>query len=156
MVILLLGLAIFVFFMINNQKSLIESQEIRHISYLRADELRQSSDDLTRLGRTYVVSGDNRYEKMYMDVLAIRNGEKPRPEKYERIYWDFVINYGQKPRKDAKKISLNEMMKQLGFTENEFKKLATAQANSDNLVNMEVTLASPHFFHCSCWQLHPT
>lgn len=136
--ILLLGLAIFVVFMNNNQNSLIESQEVRHNSYLRADELRQSSDDLTRLGRTYVVSADDRYEKMYMDVLAIRNGEKPRPENYEGIYWDFVINYGEKPRKDGPKISLNEMMKQLGFSDEEFDKLKTAQANSDSLVNMEV------------------
>ena len=70
MVILLFGLAILVVVVITNQNSLVESQEIRHTSYLRADELRQSSDDLTRLGRTYVVSGDERYEKMYMDVLA--------------------------------------------------------------------------------------
>lgn len=138
MVILLLGLVIFVAFTLHNQNNLIESQEIRHTSYLRADELRQSSDDLTRLGRTYVVSGDERYEKMYMDVLAIRNGEKPRPEKYERIYWDFMIEYGKKPRKDGDKISLNDMMKQLGFTDEEFEKLAKAKANSDNLVNMEV------------------
>jgi len=138
MVLLLLGLAVFMVFMINNQNSLIESQDIRHTSYMRADELRQSSDDLTRLGRTYVVSGDERYEKMYMDVLAIRNGEKPRPEQYEGIYWDFVINYGEKPRKDGRAVALTEMMKQLGFTEEEFKKLAAAQANSDNLVNMEV------------------
>lgn len=30
----------------------------RYASYLLADEMRQSSDDLTRLARTYVVSGD--------------------------------------------------------------------------------------------------
>ncbi|MBF4442424.1 methyl-accepting chemotaxis protein, partial [Vibrio anguillarum] len=32
--------------------------QVRYQSYQAADELRQSSDDLTRLGRTYVVSGD--------------------------------------------------------------------------------------------------
>ncbi len=52
---------------------------IRYQSYQAADELRQSSDDLTRLGRTYVVTGDEKYEKMYMDILDIRNGKKPRP-----------------------------------------------------------------------------
>ncbi|MCP5105692.1 MAG: methyl-accepting chemotaxis protein, partial [bacterium] len=123
---------------IKNQNSLVKAQNIRHDSYLRADELRQSSDDLTRLGRTYVVTGDERYEKMYMDVLAIRNGQIPRPELYERIYWDFVIDYGQKPRKDGPKIPLNEMMKQLGFTNEEFRKLEKAKANSDKLVHMEV------------------
>ena len=55
--------------------------KVRYESYLTADELRQSSDDLTRLGRTYVITNDERYEKMYMDILAIRNGDKARPEK---------------------------------------------------------------------------
>src|SRR5262249_42689470 len=62
----------------------------RYQSYLLAGELRQSSDDLTRLGRTYVVTGDKSYKQQYMDILAIRNGEKPRPQAYNRIYWDFV------------------------------------------------------------------
>ena len=47
----------------------------RYQSYLLADELRQSSDDLTRLARTYVVSGEEAYEQQYMDILAIRNGQ---------------------------------------------------------------------------------
>ncbi|WP_445286104.1 CHASE3 domain-containing protein, partial [Vibrio sp. V17_P4S1T151] len=68
--------------------------QVRYQSYQAADELRQSSDDLTRLGRTYVVSGDEKYEKMYMDILDIRNGKKPRPQNYHTIYWDLVLQYG--------------------------------------------------------------
>ncbi|QBC43175.1 hypothetical protein C1H71_06145 [Iodobacter fluviatilis] len=55
-----------------------------------ADGLRQSSDDLTRLARTYVITGDAKYEKQYWDVLDIRNGKKARPQDYQRIYWDFM------------------------------------------------------------------
>ena len=40
-------------------------QDQRYESILLADELRQSSDDLTRFARTYVVTGDARFEKMY-------------------------------------------------------------------------------------------
>src|SRR4051812_6130690 len=36
--------------------------ETRYHSYLLADELRQSSDDLTRLGRTYVATADAFYK----------------------------------------------------------------------------------------------
>ena len=61
----------------------------RYNSYLLADELRQSSDDLTRLARTYVVSGDAKWEQQYFEILDIRNGKKPRPAEYEKIYWDF-------------------------------------------------------------------
>ncbi|EGA64027.1 methyl-accepting chemotaxis protein [Vibrio brasiliensis] len=112
--------------------------QIRYHSYQAADELRQSSDDLTRLGRTYVLTADDSYEKMYMDILAIRNGQKARPENYHTIYWDLVLNYGQKPKPDGQRISLQKMMENLGFTQSEFKLLQQAQQNSDALVNMEV------------------
>ena len=66
-------------------------QEERYAAYLLADELRQSSDDLTRLARTYVVSGGApEYERQYNEILDIRDGRKPRPQEYHRIYWDFV------------------------------------------------------------------
>ncbi len=93
-----------------------EMAQVRYASYQTADELRQSSDDLTRLGRTYVVTGEEKYEKMYMDILAIRNGEKPRPINYHTIYWDLVLEYGQKPKPDGQAISLNQRMQDLGFT----------------------------------------
>ncbi len=112
--------------------------KVRYHSYLAADELRQSSDDLTRLGRTYAVSGEAKYEKMYMDILDIRNGKKPRPDNYHRIYWDLVLNYGDKPKADTETIELSKIMKDLGFTEQEFSKLKQAQKNSDKLVAMEV------------------
>ncbi|RZP75109.1 methyl-accepting chemotaxis protein [Vibrio vulnificus] len=115
-----------------------QMSQVRYQSYQAADELRQSSDDLTRLGRTYVLTGDGAYEKMYMDILAIRNGDKPRPQNYHTIYWDLVLNYGQKPKADGARISLQKMMENLGFTQSEFQLLKQAQQNSDALVNMEV------------------
>ncbi|MDF0604074.1 methyl-accepting chemotaxis protein [Neisseriaceae bacterium TC5R-5] len=114
-----------------------QAELARYQSYLLADELRQSSDDLTRLARTYVVTGDERYEQQYWAILAIRNGQLARPQNYNRIYWDFVATNGHKPRPDGEKISLQQLMKQAGFTEQEFAKLKQAQANSDGLVHTE-------------------
>lgn len=110
----------------------------RYQSYLLADELRQSSDDLTRLGRTYVVTGDPSYKQQYLDILAIRNGEKPRPQAYHRIYWDFVAGGISKPRPDGVAVSLLTLMKRQGFTDAEFKQLEEAQKRSDGLVGLEV------------------
>ncbi|ARU56422.1 methyl-accepting chemotaxis protein [Oleiphilus messinensis] len=112
--------------------------DVRYQSYQRADELRQSSDDLTRLARTYVVTGDEKYKKMYEAVLDIRNGVKPRPEAYHLIYWDLVLNTGDKPKPDGKTVPLQKMMVELNFSEQEFGLLKEAQANSDGLVNLEV------------------
>ena len=119
------------------QQHVNEANESRYQSFLLAKELRQSSDDLTRLARTYVVTGDPSYEKQYFDILDIRNGKKPRPQHYERIYWDFVAAGNPKPTPDGPAESLQDQMKKAGFTDQEFAKLREAQANSDDLVKAE-------------------
>ena len=105
--------------------------------YLLADELRQSSDDLTRLARTYVVSGDEQWEKQYWEVLDIRNGKKARPLEYHRIYWDFRAAGNNEPRGRGDTVSLQDLMKRAGFSDEEFAKLREAQTNSDDLVRTE-------------------
>lgn len=107
-------------------------------SYLLADELRQSSDDLTRLVRTYVATGEESFKAQYNDVLDIRNGKKPRPEAYYRVYWDFVAAGDAQPRATGETIALRDLMKQTGFTEAEFKLLDEAAGKSDGLVALEV------------------
>ncbi len=109
----------------------------RYQSYLLADELRQSSDDLTRLARTYVVTGDPKWEEQYFQVLAIRNGEAPRPQQYHRIYWDFLAADRPRPRPDGRRIALRDLMQQAGFTAEEFAKLREAENNSNTLVHTE-------------------
>ncbi len=122
----------------NAQNAVSSANAARYQSYLLADELRQSSDDLTRLARTYVVTADPAYEKQYFDILAIRNGKQPRPQNYERIYWDFVAAGEAKPSPDSTDSTpLLELMKKAGFTEQELGKLQEAAANSDQLVKAE-------------------
>lgn len=132
-----IGLAILTFSLFLNQEKLSRSQDVHFQSYLLADELRQSSDDLTRLARTYVATGNEKYERQYWAVLDIRNGKSPRPVDYNRIYWDFVSGTGQKPRPDGAAISLRELMIREGFTDAELEKLTLSQKYSDGLVKTE-------------------
>jgi methyl-accepting chemotaxis protein len=118
-------------------KAVSAAYTVRYASYLLADEMRQSSDDLTRLARTYVVTGDPKWEQQYMEVLDIRGGKKARPVEYGQIYWDFRAadidpGKGQEPA-----VPLLDLMKQAGFTDAEFDKLKEAQANSNDLVRTE-------------------
>lgn len=137
--VLLVVLMAIVFFQMQQATLHMEAAaEQRFRSYQLADELRQSSDDLTRLGRTYVVTGDSSYEQQYNAILDIRNGKAPRPEEYGRVYWDFVAGGQPKPRPDTAPVALNDLMTQAGFTAEEFALLAEAQARSDGLVNLEV------------------
>ena len=114
-----------------------EANQRRYVSYQLADELRQSSDDLTRLARTYVVSGDPKWEQQYFEVLDIRNGKRPRPRHYERIYWDFRAADQNPTSETDPAVPLVELMKRAGFTEQEFAKLNEAAANSNDLVRTE-------------------
>jgi len=137
-IILFIGFALLGGLIFSTQQKLIESHETRYRSYLLANELRQSSDDLTKFARTYVVTGDPKYEQFYFDILDIRNGIKERPENYERIYWDLVVADGMKPHPDTAAVPLVELMKNAGFTDAEFEMLSEAQHNSDGLVNTEI------------------
>ena len=61
-----------------------------------SDQMRQSSNDLTRMVRLYVdhrrASATARY---YDEILAIRRGEAPRPVDYDSSYWDRVLADGE-------------------------------------------------------------
>ncbi|MGI9242130.1 MAG: methyl-accepting chemotaxis protein, partial [Verrucomicrobiales bacterium] len=134
----LLGCLVFVAYLsAQNQKAVEDSEARRFASYQLADELRQSSDDLTRFARSYVVTGDPVFERHFFDVLAIRSGEKPRPENYGGIYWDFVLATGEKPAPDGPPASLHSLMRKMRFTDAEFRKLAESEANSNALVQLE-------------------
>ena len=109
----------------------------KYKSYLLADGFRQSSDDLTRLVRTYAETADASYKDQYNAVVEIRNGTRPRPEEYDRIYWDFVAGGEAKPRPDGVAVALKDLMKQAGFTAEEFSLLDEAAKRSDALIKLE-------------------
>ncbi len=136
-ILLSVALVVVVLLMFNNQGKLNSSQENRYQSYLLADELRQSSDDLTRLARTYSLTADPAYEEQYWKILSIRNGQSPRPEHYERIYWDFVAAGNNNPSPLGSQEPLLDLMKQQGFTGQELGRLEQAKNNSDALVGIE-------------------
>ncbi len=119
------------------EKQIDSANDARQRAILLADELHQSSDDLTRMVRTYVVTGDPLYKTYYQEILDIRDGRKPRPVAYENVYWDLVLADPGRPRPLGPAIPLLELMKSAGFTDVEFAKLADAKANSDALTGIE-------------------
>lgn len=123
--------------MINNQRSLSKSEENRYQSYLLADELRQSSDDLSRMARTFAVTGESRYATLYQQILSIRNGQEPRPSNYSHPYIDFLAA-GQKVDSELDSaVTLLELMRRQGMSEAELDKLKEAEHASNELVNLE-------------------
>jgi len=113
-IILLVVLMSVTVFMHWNSNKLIESNSKRYKSFQIAQELKNSSDDLTRFCRTYVETGDSIWEKRFWKVLEVRNGLHVRP--------------------NGRMISLHDTMKKLGFTDIEFNKLQEAEKKSNDLV----------------------
>jgi methyl-accepting chemotaxis protein len=100
-----------------NQAALDAAQVNRFQSYRLAHELRHSSDELTRLARTFCVTGDAAYERAYWHLLDVRNGVAPRP--------------------DGRRVPLRTLMERQGFTPVELGKLTESEDNSNALVKTE-------------------
>ena len=121
------GFGLFVFFLVglmatsvmmnHSLDELARREAVRRDSLAAANELKASSQALTTLGRTYVVTGDSSYEAQYWRVLDVRNGKAVRP--------------------DGRTIPLKQIMTDLGFTEAEFAKLKEAEDRSNGLVALE-------------------
>lgn len=134
---LMLGLLWTVGCVVEQQEAVAAAEARRYQSYQLADELRQSSDDLTRMVRTHVVSGDPAYEQYFQRILSIRKGESARPTDYGGIYWDFVTATGKEPGSMGDPVSLKDLMREMAFSKEEFAKLDQAEGRSDQLVKLE-------------------
>ena len=111
----------------------------RYESYLLADELRQSSDDLTKMARLYAATGDEIFLEYFNEIADIRDGHVPRPQNYARVYWDLVIGQnGARPGEYGEAKALKELMINQGFTLEEFSKLSEAETNSNKLIGLEM------------------
>lgn len=138
LLIMMAGLFYIMTLIVKNDFHYVEEKTRQYESYILADQLRQSSDDLTRMARTYAVTGDPRYEQYYGQILAIRDGNIARPADYDRIYWDLILDPGDMPVATGEAVSLQTLMKHASFTDDEFEKLTEAQNNSDRLVALEL------------------
>ena len=116
-IVLLIIMIISSILMYLNSNVLVKSNNIRYKSYVIAEELRKSSDDLTTFCRTYIETGDSIWKNKYFEVLDIRNGKRARA--------------------DGALISLQDSIKKLGFTNAELNKLKEAEQNSNNLATIE-------------------
>ncbi len=122
------------------QKATIELEnayKMQYKSLILAQELRQSSDDLTRMARTYVITGNPMFEEQFKTVLDIRNGQKQRPQRYNGIFWDFFTLGDKEPEFKGEKIALRDLMIKANFTEEELNMLFESQKESDDLTNLE-------------------
>ncbi len=136
-VIVVFGIALYIYVRAENQIDF--ANELRIKSLLVADELRQSSNDLTYMVRSYVATSDPIYKQYYQDILAIRDGKKVRPAQYHNVNWNLEQGGFPLPSSDSgQAISLLQLMQQASLTQTELAKLTEAKTNSDALTHVEL------------------
>jgi len=134
---LLAALAGDLWLMLDNAGRLTAMQVSHYEADKLANELRRGSDDLTRMARSYVATGDSRYLGYYRHIIAIRDGSEPLPQGYDDMYWDHVSSRHDYRRGSGVGIPLVEQLKALQITAAEFSLLAEAKACSDDLTCLD-------------------
>lgn len=123
---------------ISHESKLKEIADDKREYYLLADTMRQTSDDLTKMVRSYVATEDEVYKKYFEEILDIRAGTISRPEEYYKVYWDLVLSEGGRlPRLSKTPISFIDMLKQTNLTNLELELLKASQENSNQLAELE-------------------
>jgi|SRR5450830_266409 len=121
LILAMFGVAMFITLMLisNARQRLVQVADSRYISYQLADEVRKSSSAFLIAVRGFVTTGNPMYESRYWEIADIGMGKKPRP--------------------DGTTIPRLELMKQAGFSQQEFAKLQEAQNTSFALIKREET-----------------
>jgi signal transduction histidine kinase/HPt (histidine-containing phosphotransfer) domain-containing protein len=109
-------------------------------SFLVADSMRQSSNDLTLMVRLYVSTGQPRYRGYYDQILAIRNGSSQRPANYDSSFWDRVLSEGTGFIEYGPPQSLTDKMRAAGFASDEFAALSASLRASEQLAQLELAV----------------
>ena len=102
-----------------------------------AESMRQKCRELSRFARAYVDTGDPRYRDFHGRILAIREGQQPRPNQYDPSFWDRRLLEGEQGLSYRPPLSLDDIMRQAGVIESEAVHLRQAKRESDQLATVE-------------------
>ncbi len=103
-----------------------------------AYRLRRTSDDLTRMARLNAITGDSLYREYFDEVLAIRNGDVPRPEPYHEIpFWDIVLATGERPSAPGEPVAMRQFFMDSGMTDEQLALLVESEDQSNLLTELE-------------------
>ena len=123
--------------LLQDEHALLNFERSARESLKLANELRQSSDDLTRFARTYAATADPRYEEYFQAILAIRDGKQPRPRDYGPFFWDHLAAGVTALEGDGETYAIEARMGELGLTATEKAYLVEAKRVSDDLTRLE-------------------
>jgi signal transduction histidine kinase/DNA-binding NarL/FixJ family response regulator len=136
---MIVTIGVLITLLIDGEKKQNNIENHRFNSFALALELKQTSDDLTRFARTYVVTGETRYETYFNLISEIRDGLRPHPGNHTHAYWDHVAAGREVFDANGETYSIKDRIINLGLTVEEIKLLTLAKRESDDLIDLEKT-----------------
>ena len=137
LILLLTSIGMLVFHSLSIREDIYQSVRQRVDALLVAEEMLHSSNDLTRMARTYVTTGNPIYKRYFMEILEIRAGIRPRPLNYSPAYWHLVVAGKANAVQHGPSVSLRELFRRARLKDEEFALLEEALKRSDELVKLE-------------------
>ncbi|MES2682385.1 MAG: response regulator [Pseudomonadota bacterium] len=122
---------------VSSAKDLVDVQSRRAEALNVGESMRQKCRELSRFARAYVDTGDARYREIHERIIAIRDGQSPRPDDYNPSFWDRFLLQGDAGLSYRPPLSLDLIMQQAGISEREAMFLREAKRESDALVLIE-------------------
>jgi diguanylate cyclase (GGDEF)-like protein/PAS domain S-box-containing protein len=136
---MLLALMIAFGLYVDSERRIDRAHAQRYESFRLAEQLRQSSDNLTRMARRYVMTGDPKYRAYYQEILDVRDGRKPWPKGYFLGYWEYRLAEPAEQQRDGEPaIAMLDLMRRAGVSDDELGRLAESKRKSDELTAVEL------------------
>ncbi|MCG8618911.1 MAG: transporter substrate-binding domain-containing protein, partial [Desulfobacterales bacterium] len=138
-IVLLVGLSAEVYVirsLVGTNASRSDAKILRLESLRAIDQMRLEINEMTRMARSFVGTGDRRFITYFHRIQAIRKGAAPRPLEYDRTYWDYVVASGRAPRSSGKPMSFDTWLLRMKFDQQEMVALRTAENKSTLLVEL--------------------
>ena len=124
-ILLLLASGIMLFFVRHQTNHLIASYKNQELLMLASNEIRQTSQDLTRLCRLFAITGNEQYRQDYLTIVQWINGERPRPQTVDaKLY-------------PGRTIDRNDLLIELQCSSGEMSLLNAASSFSSKLTERE-------------------
>ena len=134
---LMISSAFFIFMLLEIDRQHREIDERVVDSINLAHELKQSSDDLTRFARAFIITGEQRFKMYYEAIISIRDGKQAHPKEFSPSYWDHVAAHNLELNPDGKMYSIKQRMIELRFSDEEKNIFIVAKKESDTLCKLE-------------------
>ena len=121
----------------NTQDEIIALEKRRSETLQLAARMRQSTEDLTRMARNFAVTGDRRYEELYLRIVSVRDGKQPWPPGDAAVYWDVLAAGGAPPKGEGETLALADALERAKLPGSEQSLLQRTRSAQETLARLE-------------------